>query len=145
MFRFLTLSQRPELRKEIGRLNRERWPVFMRKDPVAARYWESLLTAFADFQIFLCDEHDEVTAMGQTIPLAWDGTVERLSGGWDAMLEQGVQQRAQQIASNTLSALAIVVAPSHQHCAGASYSQKSLPSHAYRALCAMAAGGWIAL
>lgn len=113
-YTIVTLGQRPELEAQVSRLHREVWPVFMLKDPVADRYWSSLYTTFADFQIVLCDDADIVIAAGHTIPVVWGGTVEGLPAGWDAVLEQGVHDHKHQRVPTTLSALAIVVARSHQ-------------------------------
>src|SRR5215207_8242147 len=50
-----TLRQRPELAAQVPRLHRDGWPVFLRQDPVADRYWDALFTTFADFQLVVSE------------------------------------------------------------------------------------------
>ena len=95
-------------------LHYEGWPVFMRNDPVSDRYWPSLYTTFADFQIVFYDDTDRVIAVGHSIPVVWDGTVEGLPSRWDLLLEQGIHDHERHHAPTTLSALALVIAKSHR-------------------------------
>jgi GNAT superfamily N-acetyltransferase len=109
-----TLDQRPDFRRDVGRVNYAAWPVFMLEDPVANEHWDSLFTRFAPFQFVLCDEQETVIAAGNAIPVVWDGTIQGLPAGWDAVLEQGVRDREQGRPANTLSALSITVEPQQQ-------------------------------
>lgn len=113
-FTVVTLGQRPDLEAQVPRLHRKGWPLFLLKDAVASRYWHRLLTTFPDCQILLCDEHDTVIAVGHTIPIVWDGTLDGLPAGWDAALEQGFHDYHHQSRPTALSALAIVVSRDHQ-------------------------------
>jgi hypothetical protein len=91
--------------------------VFLRQDPVADRYWDALFATFADFQLVVSGrdgDTEAVVAAGHSIPVVWDGTVEGLPAGWDAVLEQGFRDREHGRAPTTLSALAVVGAPGHQ-------------------------------
>lgn len=108
-YNIYTLEQRPEFRD--NSINGAAWPAFMLEDPVANQHWHSLLTTFAPFQFVLCAEDDTLIGMGNAIPVIWDGTIEGLPEGWDAVLEQGVRDREPDRAVNTLSALSITVDP----------------------------------
>lgn len=113
--KIITLGQRPGLAKQVLRLGPSVWQghEFMLHDEAANRYWPALFNVFSDFQLALCDETGTVIAAGNTVPIVWDGTVAGLPAGFDAVLEQGVQDHARQRRPTALSALFAVVAPEH--------------------------------
>jgi GNAT superfamily N-acetyltransferase len=111
---FVTLEQRPDLAEQARGLGLEVWPEFLRHDAVCGRYWRLLYGAFARFQVVLCDPADMVIAAGHTVPLVWDGRREDLPSGIDGVLKRGVRDAERGRAPTTLSALAAIVAPSHQ-------------------------------
>lgn len=108
------LSENPKFQKELNRLHQEGWPEFMRKDEKADLYWSLLMTTFAEYQMILSDPDDNVLAVGNSIPIDWDGTVNGLPSGWDGAIEKGALGYEKGIKPNTLSALAIVVEPKIQ-------------------------------
>lgn len=110
-YSLFTLDDRPDLIGEVAQLHRAGWPPFMQHDPMADAYWPALTEYFADVQLALCDAAGKVVASAHTIPVQWDGTVAGLPAGWDAVLEKGVQGRWQGHSPTTLSALAVVIAP----------------------------------
>lgn len=111
---FVTLQQRPELADQVQHLSSEAWPEFLRHDAACGRYWRSLYSLFAGFQVLLCAPDDTVIAVGHTIPLVWDGTRTDLPSGIDGALERGSRDAELGRAPTTLSALAAIVAPSHR-------------------------------
>jgi GNAT superfamily N-acetyltransferase len=111
---FVTLEQRPDLVAQVRGLGLEVWAEFLQHSAVCRRYWRSLYTTFARFQVLLCDPTDTVIAAGHTIPVLWDGTKDDLPSGLDGVLERGVGDAECGRTPTTLSALAAMVAPSHQ-------------------------------
>jgi GNAT superfamily N-acetyltransferase len=111
---FVTLEQRPDLAEQVRGLSQQVWPEFLHHDAVCGRYWRSLYSAFARFQVVLCNPSDTVIAAGHTIPLVWDGTQDGLPTGIDGVLKRGVGDAEHRRAPTTLSALAAMVAPGHQ-------------------------------
>ncbi len=109
-----TLTEDPEYRHEFGRISHAVWPEFMHHDQKAERYWNLLLTAFPDYQVLLSDEANQVVAVGHSIPLFWDGSIEGLPSGWDEAIEKGALGYQEGIKPNALSALAIAIAPPYQ-------------------------------
>ena len=86
------------------------WPAFMQHDPAAERYQDRLAGELGGFQVLLVDEKDDVAAVGASIPFVWDGTVAGLPAGWDAVVEQGVDDLDQGRRPSALSALSVTVA-----------------------------------
>jgi GNAT superfamily N-acetyltransferase len=111
---FVTLEQRPDLVAQVRGLGLEVWAEFLQHSAVCRRYWRSLYNTFARFQVLLCDPADTVIAAGHTIPVVWDGTKADLPSGLDDVLERGVGDAERGRPPTTLSALAAMVAPSHQ-------------------------------
>ena len=111
--RIFTMSERPELAAQVAALERQAWPAFMLDGHEAGdRYWHRLASDFADHQIAMVDDADALVAVGNSIPLAWDGDDAHLPAGWDAVLAQGFADRERGLEANTVSALAVAVAPS---------------------------------
>jgi GNAT superfamily N-acetyltransferase len=113
-FEVHTVEQRPDLEEPSHRLGASVWPEVMLHDEVVNRFWGRLYDDFAGFQVVISDEKDRVLAFGNTVPVFWDGTVEGLPEGLDAVLEEGVRGREEGRVTNTLSALAAVVSRDHQ-------------------------------
>lgn len=113
-FTIVTLKQRPDLETQVHDFNPTVWPEFMLEDDVAGRYWNSIFTIFPEFQIALIDRNDKVVATGNSIPIAWDGTLNTLPAGWDAVLEQGIRDQELKRVPTALVALSTAVAPIQQ-------------------------------
>lgn len=110
--RTFTIGERPELREAADRLSSVAWPEFLLHDAATARHWGALYEAFADFQLVICAE-GEVVAVGNTIPVYWNGTLEGLPKGLDGVLQRGMEER-QNPKPKVLSALAAIISPEHQ-------------------------------
>ena len=110
-----TLDERPEFARNVARLSGRIWQgaEFIQHDEVVNQYWGGLFNLFAAFQLVLCDEAGTVVAAGQTIPLAWDGTVADLPSGVGAVLERATRDHDTR-PPNTLSALLALVEPDRQ-------------------------------
>lgn len=119
-----TLAQSPHLQPQIDTLHDGAWSrficEFMRVDAAISQCWERLLTVFADYQILLHDSANRVVALGHSIPVKWDQTLAGLPLGWEDVLQRGASGSD---VPNTLSALAIIVAP---QCQGQGLSQQVL-------------------
>ena len=102
-----TLAQRPELEPLVRSLG-DTFPEFMHHDAMVNRYWERLYREFAGFQIAIC-ERGEVVAAGNSVPVFWDGSVERITSGLDGVLERGFQDVENGRAPTVVSALLAIV------------------------------------
>ena len=109
-YRVFTHTERPELRARWSELVAPAWPELMLHDAVCNRYWRCLTEQFPDGQFYLCDESTgAVLGVGNTVPVAWDGTVAGLPGGVDDMLIRAFGEEAVGARPNALSALQAVV------------------------------------
>jgi GNAT superfamily N-acetyltransferase len=105
-----TLAERPDLEAGLRSLPGT-FAEFMHHDAVVNRYWGSLFTDFAGFQIAVCDDGGGILAAGHSIPVSWDGTTEGLPAGLDGVLERGVEDIGRGRAPTVVSALLAVVPP----------------------------------
>ena len=91
------------------------WPEYNKHGDVLNVYWRFLYETFEDFQFLLYDaEQDAVLGEGHSIPCVWNGTMEGLPAGIDEVIEQGFDVKSSGAPVNTLSALAVEIAPSHR-------------------------------
>jgi GNAT superfamily N-acetyltransferase len=105
--RIFTIADRPDLEDRLGEVG-DPWPEFIHHDVFVNSRWPALYEDFREFQLALLDEEtDTVVGKGNTIPIAWDGRVETLTGGVVEALE--VEGRP-----NVLCALVAVVDPARQ-------------------------------
>ncbi len=87
----------------------------MLHDPVADKHFWRLYDTFPAYQLVLLDSQGELAALGNTIPVTWDGSLHDLPDeGWDAILERGVSNFYARITPNCVSAIQAVVAPRYQ-------------------------------
>lgn len=91
------------------------WPKYNEQGDVLGRHWSRLDEDFRHFQFFLYDhDREQALAHGHSIPLRWDGTVEGLPAGIDAVIEGAMRLFDEGGEPNALSALAIEIPPAHQ-------------------------------
>lgn len=113
-YRLTTYAQRADLLGEARQLNGSVWPEFMFHDPVADRLWDRLEGTFADFQTMWLDEDDHVAAVGNTLPLVWDGAIDHLPIGWDDAFERAVRDHDAGCKPTALCAIQATVDRSRQ-------------------------------
>lgn len=110
-----TAAERPDLwaaTREDGVFG-DVWPEYNLHGIHTPAYFGALVPRFAELQALLVDRASErVVARARTIPFRWDGTLEDLPAGIDALGLQAVRPAA--AAPNALSALAAEVARSAQ-------------------------------
>ena len=80
-------SERPELWDDTDSVSRAVWPEYNLHGDRLGVYWARLFDDFPRFQYVLFDdEQGTVLAEGHTLPCRWDGTIEGLGDGIDAMV-----------------------------------------------------------
>ena len=109
----VTAAERPELADEMRLLGSSPWPAFLDHDAVVQELFPVLYQLAPDFQFALLDEQTgSLAAMGNCIPIRWDGDPQTLpDGGIDAVLQDGVACLREGATPTAASALMIVVSP----------------------------------
>jgi GNAT superfamily N-acetyltransferase len=107
-----TLASMPALKEPAERLGAAAWPAFLYHSDI--RGWQSLFTKFTPYQIVLFDTRQTLLAVGHTLPIPWDGTIEDLPSGIDAIIQRAIASHRDATAPTALTALAAIVAPSQR-------------------------------
>jgi hypothetical protein len=108
-------SERPELWSDTATITQEVWPQYNLHGEGTGRYWGRLFDEFPAFQFLLYeDETHEVIAEGHTIPCDWDGTIEGLGDGIDAMIAGAFEAGKAGRSPTALCALAAEIRPRFQ-------------------------------
>lgn len=85
------------------------WPQSMFHDPVAAEHYPTMFGRYPDFQFYIQDAAGTVVASGNSIPLAWNGTLDDLPTGWDDGLTRGALGVLSGVEPNTLCAIQAMI------------------------------------
>jgi GNAT superfamily N-acetyltransferase len=108
----LTADARPDLWAESEATFHDVWPEYNQHGDVSGEYFGALVPRYAHLQFVVRDaEAEQVVARGRTIPFRWDGTLDDLPAGIDAMGLRAVRDPAP---PTVLSALAAEVLPDRQ-------------------------------
>lgn len=106
-------QDRPDLEQAAEEAFRELWPEFIFHDEITRRYLPRVQERFRAYDVLLLDE-GKVAAGGWGVPLAWDGTVEDLPGGYDDALVRAVEGHEEGLPANTFSFMAAAVAKAYE-------------------------------
>lgn len=131
-FTIYTHIQRPEL-EPLQSSFRKLWPEFLFHNEIGRTYAHHTLTTFAHLNLYLCNENDELVAAGCGVPIAWDGSLERLPTGWDAALLQAVQDHQAGRPPTTFCALGAMVRQTDQGRGLSKYVLRAMKSAALQA------------
>jgi GNAT superfamily N-acetyltransferase len=111
----VSYAERPELWQDTEAVSQAVWPEYNHHGDVLNPYWWKVaLRISPEYQLVLCDEHDDVLAEGHTVPCAWDVTTEGLGDGIDAMIAGAFEAREATRRLTTLGALAAEIKPQFQ-------------------------------
>jgi GNAT superfamily N-acetyltransferase len=109
-----TAAERPDLWQQARQedLFADVWPEYNLHGTHAPAYFGALFPRFAEFQALFTDRRDDrIIARGRTIPFRWDGTLDDLPPGIDAV---GLRAVAEEAPPTALSALAAEVDKAYQ-------------------------------
>lgn len=107
-----TAEQRPDLWERARSLFTAEWPEYNMHGNNTSKYFSVLYPKFAHLQVLMYDaSQDCIVGRGRTIPFRWDGTLEDLPAGMDALGDRAIDDPGRPTA---LSALAAEVAKAQQ-------------------------------
>lgn len=113
-YQVVTAAHRPDLIDAMSELGASPWPGFLGHDEVVNRLWGRLYDWLPEYQFALADRHGDLIAVGNCLPIRWDGDPATLPpGGIDAVLEDGVAAAENGAPPTAASALMIVIEPDH--------------------------------
>lgn len=107
----VTFEERPDLREAAGEHCSAGWPEFLLHDAVVNENWSGLYEHFPQFQFaLLAPGTEEMIVVGNSIPLAYDGSLSELSDdGVRWALQRGFADRVAGRAPRLQCALQIVI------------------------------------
>ncbi|MFL6239850.1 MAG: N-acetyltransferase [Actinomycetes bacterium] len=111
MITVVTLAERPDLVSQVFSVADD-WPAFMLQDPIGGVFYGRLAAAFPEFQLMGLDDAGAPVAKLHSIPFRWDGSDAGLPDrGWEAVLQQGFNDRDAGREPNAVSFLEALIAP----------------------------------
>lgn len=111
--RLVSLAELPDLADRFYPQKQRIWAEFMLHDVYGNRLWHYLTDAFPEYQLYLLNEAGEPVAVGQSMPLQWDGTMAGLPVGWADCMVRGTDNLRDGVTPNTLAALEISIQPEY--------------------------------
>jgi hypothetical protein len=106
-----TAEERPDLWEQSGSIFLDVWPEYNVHGNHGA-FWATLFPQHGRLQVLLYDKSlERLVARGRTIPFRWDGTLDDLPPGLDALGRRALEEDGP---ATALSALAAEVAPDQQ-------------------------------
>jgi len=83
--KLIRYTERPDLWASSLEISHKVWPEYNQHADVVSENWERLFDEFPAYQFVLYE--DEVLGEGHTVPCCWDGTLDGLGEGIDAMAD----------------------------------------------------------
>jgi hypothetical protein len=105
----VSYDERPDLDPAIDELMAATWPPFMNEDEVANAHFGRAYSDWPQFQTMLLDDAGTLVALGNAMPLDWDGTDERLPEGWREQVLRSVAALDEGRPVDTLGAMQIAM------------------------------------
>jgi GNAT superfamily N-acetyltransferase len=110
MYELIPVATAPELDEEAGRRFVEEWPEFIFHDDGVTPYRERRITYFRDWEFYLVSTDDRRLIAGcWGVPIAWNGTVADLPGGFTESLARSVTSYEAGVEPNTFVLMAAAV------------------------------------
>ena len=115
-FQLITPATRADYSALMNPLGPACWPEYMLHDLISNQYWGDLFSRFPEYQFGLLDtETGKAAAMGNSLPLHWDGDLADLpERGWDWAMEQSVADHQQGLQPRTQCAIQIAILPEYR-------------------------------
>lgn len=113
-FTLVTLKECPHLAEVFLPYVEQVWSGFLAHEIYVPEFEYYTNKVFPELQLYFLNDAQQPVAVGGTIPVVWDGTIENLPIGWgDSLLRGAANYQAGQ-SPNTLVALDITINPEYQ-------------------------------
>ena len=112
--RLTSVAERPDLADAIDVHTAGMFAPFMNEDEVANRAFTFAYDHCPELQLILLDEAGSIVAIGNSMPLAWDGTDDGLPTGWDDQMLRSLADVEGRAPLDTLGAMLIIVSRRHR-------------------------------
>lgn len=109
MYELIPVADAPELDEEAGRRFVEDWPEFIFHDEGVTPYRERRISYFRGWEFYLVDAERRLIGGCWGVPIAWDGTVADLPGGFTDSLARSVLSHEAGVVPNTFVLMAAAV------------------------------------
>ena len=114
MYELIPVAEAPELDAEAEERFVEEWPEFIFHDEGVKPYRERRVEYFPEWEFYLVTEDRRLIAGCWGVPLAWDGTVADLPGGFTDSLARSVTSYEEGVVPNTFVLMAAAVRSDEQ-------------------------------
>lgn len=110
----IQVADAPEFDEEASTVFAEGWPEFIFHDALAKQYNDRRSRLFPQWEFYFVSAHRRLIAGCWGVPLAWDGSVPDLPGGYTDALARSVTSYEQGIEPNTFVLMAAAVRADQQ-------------------------------
>ena len=109
VYTLIPVTQAPQYDEEAEQRFIEEWPEFIFHDAEVKKYRERRVEYFRDWEFYLVSDDERLIAGCWGVPIAWDGTVEDLPGGFTDSLARAVTSYEEGVIPNTFVLMAAAV------------------------------------
>ena len=114
MYELIPVADAPQYDEEAEQRFVEDWPEFIFHDPEVKKYRERRASYFGDWEFYFVAPDRRLIAGCWGVPLAWDGTVADLPGGFTDALARSVTAYEKGVVPNTFVLMAAAVRSDEQ-------------------------------
>jgi GNAT superfamily N-acetyltransferase len=103
----VTVAERPDLLERAWEETSGTFAEYNHHGDVLDVYWDRLVEERSEFQFLLLDDREQILALGHSLPLRWDGSIDDVPAGIDGAIVRGFDEGG----ANTLCAMLISIPP----------------------------------
>jgi GNAT superfamily N-acetyltransferase len=114
VYQLIPVAQAPQYDEEAEQRFVEEWPEFIFHDVVVRTYAERRSSYFPEWEFYLVSDDERLIAGCWGVPIAWDGSVADLPGGFTDSLVRAVTAYEEGVVPNTFVLMAAAVRSDEQ-------------------------------
>jgi hypothetical protein len=109
VYELIPVAEGPQYDDEAGKRFVEEWPEFIFHDLEVKQYRDRRVEYFRDWEFYLVSDGERLIAGCWGVPIAWDGTVGDLPGGFTDALARAVTSYEEDVVPDTFVLMAAAV------------------------------------